>query len=369
MPRRSFFRKLLHTRQTIVCWPALMLLANLFCPPLLVAAEEESGPAKLFAIDTTLEVTMTGPWEALESNEDHQGAYPARIEYRDEQGQAVQLNMTVERRGIKRQEACRYPPLKLRFEKEAVKGTTFRGQKSIKMVTHCDKGNRFDQYYVLEMLIYRMYNLLTDYSFRVRPLQVNYVDSSDGKSVDNRFAFLIEDDGDLAKRNGLKKLNVTRIGVGQLEPEMSGLFSLFQYMIGNVDWAALQGPDHKDECCHNVKLIGPEPLQAGDFAIPVPYDFDSAGLVDAEYAVPPNGLPITAVTQRLYRGYCLHNGTLEAARQQLLAREGDFLALIASETRLQPGSKKKATAFLEKFFETAKNPKRFQSYIIERCRK
>jgi hypothetical protein len=203
----------------------------------------------------------------------------------------------------------------------------------------------------------------------VRPLQVNYVDSSSGKVVDNRFAFLIEDDGDVAKRNGLKKLNVTRIPVGQLEPEMSGLFALFQYMIANVDWAALQGPDYKDECCHNVKLIGPEPLQAGDFAIPVPYDFDSAGLVDAEYAAPPNGLPIDSVTQRLYRGYCLHNGALEAARQQLLAREGDFLALIESEPRLKPGTKKKATAFLAKFFETAKNPKRFQDYVIERCRK
>jgi hypothetical protein len=346
-----------------------MLLAGLACDPEFAAAAEESAPAKLFASEATLEVTMTAPWAELETNEDHQGAYPARIEYRDEHGQAVQLDMTVERRGIKRQAACRFPPVKLRFEKEAVKGTAFRGQDSIKMVTHCDKGNRFDQYYVLEMLIYRMYNLLTDYSFRVRPLQVNYVESSDGKAVDNRFAFLIEDDTDVAKRNGLKKLNVQRIDVGQLEPEVSALFSLFQYMIGNVDWAALQGPVSKDECCHNVKLIGPEPLQAGDFAIPVPYDFDSAGLVDAEYAAPPNGLPIGSVTQRLYRGYCLHNVALEAARQQLLAREGDFLALIASEPRLQPGVKKKATAFLEKFFETAKNPKRFQDYVIERCRK
>lgn len=369
MLRRSLFRKSLRACHTVVCGPALLLLTGLACHPLLTAAAEESGPAKLFASEATLEVTMTAPWKELETNEDHQGAYPARIEYRDEHGQAVQLDMTVERRGIKRQEACRYPPLKLRFEKETVKGTAFRGQESLKMVTHCDKGKRFDQYYVLEMLIYRMYNLLTDYSFRVRPLQVNYVDSSSGKAVDNRFAFLIEDDGDVAKRNDLKKLNVTRIGVGQLEPEMSGLFSLFQYMIGNVDWAALQGPDYKDECCHNVKLIGPEPLQAGDFAIPVPYDFDSAGLVDAEYAAPPNGLPIESVTQRLYRGYCLHNETLEAARQQLLAQEEAFLALIESEPRLQSGAKKKATAFLEKFFETARNPKRFQDYIIERCRK
>ncbi|MDX1397911.1 MAG: hypothetical protein R3204_05230, partial [Oceanospirillum sp.] len=64
---------------------------------------------------------------------------------------AVVLDLTVERRGIKRQDACRFPPIRLRFEKDVVKGTAFRGEKSLKMVTHCEKSDRFDQYYILEM--------------------------------------------------------------------------------------------------------------------------------------------------------------------------------------------------------------------------
>lgn len=344
------------------------LLAALTWSSLAAAQGGDERPARLFDLENTLAVTMRAPWVDIERNETHQGAYPATLEYRDENGQVVQLEMTVERRGKKRQEACQFPPIRLRFDKEAVKGSAFRGQKSLKMVTHCDKSSRFDQYYVLEMLIYRMYNLLTDYSFRVRPLQVDYVDSKNGKSVDNRFAFLIEDDSDVAKRNGLQKVDVAKLHVGQLEPQTSGLFALFQYMVGNVDWAALQGPDPA-ECCHNVKLIGPKPFEAGDHAVPLPYDFDSAGLVDAEYAAPPAGLPINSITQRQYRGYCVHNATLEEARRLLFEREADFLALLGNEERLTPKSGKKATRYLQKYFDIARNPKKFQSYVIERCRK
>jgi hypothetical protein len=166
----------------------------------------------------------------------------------------------------------------------------------------------------------------------------------------------------------MKKIDVPRISHTQLDTDTTALFSLFQYMIGNVDWAALAGPD-PDECCHNVKLIGPEPLEPDDIAYPVPYDFDSAGLVDADYAAPPDGLPIRSVTQRLYRGYCLHNSGLEAARQALIAHQADFVALIQNERRLKSGTRKKAIRYLEKFYKIAADPQRFDRYVTERCRK
>lgn len=332
------------------------------------AQEGPPKPAKLFSADDTLVVTLTAPWRKLQRNEDYQGAYPARIEYRDETGNTAELDLTVERRGIKRQEACKFPPIRLRFEKQMVKGTTFRGEKSLKMVTHCEKSKRFDQYYILEMLAYRMYSLLTDYSFRVRPLEVTYLDSETGKSQESRFAFLIEDDSDVAKRNDLKKLKIPRIVADRLEPEISSLFSLFQYMIGNVDWAATAGPD-PEQCCHNVKLIAPRPLAPEDYVVPLPYDFDSAGLVDAPYAAPPDALPIRSVTQRLFRGYCVHGGTLDSARQLFLERESAMRALIASEDRLTSGSKKGADRYLGQFFDILKDPGDFDKYVREKCRR
>jgi hypothetical protein len=344
------------------------LLTGLVTTAVSAQSPQAAKPVKLFRSDDPLAVTMTAPWGEIQSNESYQDAYPAQLRYLDASGGAVSLDMTVERRGIKRQQVCSFPPIKLRFDKDAVRNSALRGQKSLKLVTHCEKSERFDQYYVLEMLAYRMYNLLTDYSFRVRPLQVSYVDSGTGKPVDSRFAFLIEDDSDVAKRNDLKKIDLARTKASRLDARQSSLFALFQYMIGNVDWAATSGPD-PTECCHNVKLIGPEPLEAKDLILPVPYDFDSAGLVDAPYAAPPNGLPIKSVTQRLYRGYCRHNPTLDAARQHIQSQEAALQALIESEDQLTPRSKKKASRYLQGYFEIAGNPGKFQKYIIERCRR
>ena len=151
------------------------------------------------------------------------------------------------------------PPIRLRFEKSEVADSPFRGQDSLKMVTHCKKSDRYDQYYILEMMAYRMYNLMTDFSFRVRPLTVHYQDSDGGHDEEGRFAFVIEDDSDVGKRNGLRKLTVPKIYPSRLDKSTSSDFALFQYMIGNTDWSALTGPD-PEECCHNVKLVAPRPF-------------------------------------------------------------------------------------------------------------
>jgi hypothetical protein len=348
----------------------ITLVLLLTCPLSLSAQEKSDGapkPSKLFKSNETMKVTMTAPWRDLSRQESNQNPYPAKIEFTDDLGNTVTLDMTVERRGITRQKICDFPPVKLRFDKEAVKGTTFRGQKSMKMVTHCKRATRFEQFYIKEMLAYQMYNLITDYSFRVRPLTVKYVDSKTGSTDESRFAFLIEDDSDVAKRNGLKKLKLPKMKVSQLDSKVTSEFSLFQYMIANVDWAALSGP--KPECCHNVKLIGPDPLQAADHAFPIPYDFDSSGMVDAPYAGPPRGLPIKSVTSRLFRGYCRQNDTLEDARVHILAQRSAILALISDEDRLNSNTKKKTTKYIDKFFDIIQSPKYFKKLVIEKCRK
>ena len=350
---------------------ALFIGLQIAVTPLLAQEGENEGgpkPAGLFKRSDTLTVTMTAPWGDLQRKEGYQGTYPGKINYTDELGNNVTLDMTAERRGITRQKVCRYPPIKLRFEKDAVKGTTFRGQKSLKVVTHCQKSSRYEQYYIVEMLIYRMYNLITEKSFRIRPLNVTYTDGESGRSDDDRFAFLIEDDSDVAKRNGVKKLKIPRVRTTQLDSQTASEFALFQYMIGNTDWAALSGPDPK-ECCHNVKLIGPEPFQKDDIAYPVPYDFDSSGLVDADYAAPYDGLPIRKVTQRLFRGYCRHNSTLNDARDLFLEREKAIIALLDEEPLLVSRSKNKAENYLERFFEILKDDKDFNKQVIEKCRK
>jgi len=337
-----------------------------------LSAQDDPGktarPDKLFSSEETLNVTITGPWNDIQRDKANQQPYAGKIEFRDGQGKPVSLDLTLQRRGITRQRACKFPPIRLRFDKEEVKNTTFRGQDSLKMVTHCESAEKFEQYYILEMLAYRMYNLITDFSFRVRPLSVTYVDSDTGQKTEDRFAFLIEDDSDVAKRLDLKKVHIGKIRLSQLEPRETSEMSMFQYMISNVDWSALDGPE-VDSCCHNTKLIGPEPLQAGDKAYPIPYDFDSSGLVNARYANPPAGLPIKSVTQRLYRGYCVFNDELEATREVFLKQETAIYALLNNEDRLVSNTRNKAAKYIGKFFDVIKDPKDYEKMITRKCRK
>jgi len=276
------------------------------------------------------------------------------------------LPLTVSRRGLTRQEVCQTPPIKLRFEKDTVKGTMFRGQKSLKMVTHCDKGSRWEQYYVAEMTIYQMYNLMTDLSFRVRPLSVTYIDSDRRKEDGPRFAFLIEDIDDVAQRNGMQELEVDTIKPSQLQPEEASLMALFQYMIANVDFDQTAGP-RQGECCHNTRLIGVDFATNVYYAIP--YDFDSSGLINTHYAAPSEILPIRYVDQRLFRGFCVNNPTLDAARQAYLEKESAIYAVIDNEERLASRSKKQMRDFLEEYFETLRDPTEFDREIIRKCRK
>lgn len=319
----------------------------------------------LFESSEAIEMTISAPWREIIRDRDNQAPYPATLHYLDDSGTQHAIAMTVERRGKTRQRICRFPPIRLRFEKGDVKDTVFEGNKTIKMVTHCNNGQRWEQYYVLEMLAYPIYNLVTDRSFRIRPVSATYRDADRDNEDGPRFAFLIEDDNLVAERNGLDKVDAVDIRPAQLDPLESSRFALFQYLIGNADWSSLSGPPG-DGCCHNAKLIGPE---SGEPLYALPYDFDSSGLVDAHYAVPNEALRITRVTQRLFRGFCLHNHTLERARAEFLEKKAAITAIVEGEPRLRSRTRSRAVRYLGDFFDVLEDPERYERAITSACRK
>ena len=246
-------------------------------------AETPDPPVPLFDGETReddpLSLVIEAPWRRLRRSPESDGPYPAILHVADRDG----IELTVEKRGISRQEICRMPPIRLRFDEPTVAGTLFEGNRSIKVVTHCRTSGRYEQYVRLEFIAYRLYNILTDMSFRVRPVAITYRDAERNDSDGPRVAFLIEDDRLVGNRHGLDKLEIEEIRPSQLPAFESSLFALFQYMIGNVDFSPLGSVG--EECCHNAKLIGAEDTLDRLYA--VPYDFDSSGWVDAEYAAAP----------------------------------------------------------------------------------
>lgn len=329
------------------------------------AGGDQGKSPKLFTTDATLAMTLTAPWQEFMHNKNAKKPYPATLEYVDESGAKHSVSVAVEARGHNRLKVCKLPPIKLIFEKAAIEGTPFRGNKSLKLSTHCDSGDRWTQYVVKEMLAYHIYNQVTDRSFKVRALSVTYVDSADHSSDGPHVGFLLEDDSAMAKRNHLEKLELPAVQLEHLEPLESSRLALFEYLIGNTDFAVLNGPT-KDHCCHNTVLIG-ENVQSKVFA--VPYDFDSSGLVDAHYAAPNAVLHTSSNRERVYRGFCASNATLETARREFLHLEPQILELARAESRLDAGSKKWVGDYLSKGFEVLRDDKRFAGDITAKCRK
>jgi hypothetical protein len=344
---------------------ALIAALGIFCAWPLAAADKGDKPPKLFSENGEMTVTLTGPWRTVKRNVEDDVLYPAKLTYTGHDGQQHSIDVEVAPRGISRRlRVCDFPPLKVYFDKDKTKGTEFRGNKSLKLVTYCDTHSKYEQYYLKEFLAYRIYNLISEYSFRVRPLYIEYQDSERSGSL-SRFGFLIEDLDDVAERNGLEKLSIPKIPHTQLEAVTTSELTLFQYMIGNVDWAATDGPE-EEECCHNTKLIG-----AGNDEVPkysIPYDFDSTGLVDAHYAAPPDALRLRNIKQRMYRGFCSTNETLPQAVQKFKDKKPEIYALFNDNTRLNDKTRKTALRYLDEFYAVINDPKEFSKEITGRCR-
>jgi hypothetical protein len=341
----------------------VLVISFLLAVPVSYAAEKVKPP-KLFSQYSEMQVTFSGPWDTIRRNKKKDDRYPVQLSYTGADGAQHTIDAEVSLRGITRRRICRFPPLKLHFDKKKLKGTEFRGNKSLKLVTYCDTGSKYEQYYIKEFLTYRIYNLITEYSFRARPMIIDYKDSKKDDSI-TRFGFLIEDVDDLAKRNDMEELSIASAPYRELDPVTTSQLSLFQFMIGNLDWAATSGPKD-DSCCHNARLIG-----TGNDIIPkysVPYDFDSSGLVNTHYAAPPEGLKVRNIRQRLYRGFCAFNDELPQTVALLKEKRTDILALFQDNTHLSDYMREDAIDYIEDFYKIIDNPKRYKKDIIDKCR-
>ena len=125
---------------------------------------------------------------------------------------------------------------------------------------------------LLEYGIYRAYNVVTDYSFRVRKLNLTYRDSESSGRERTQAAFLIEDDSAVAKRLNRNRIRPPEVKLAQMMPVETTHNLLFQYLIGNTDFSVKKGPKGEG-CCHNGRVIAAAGKQ--DDWVVLPYDFDS----------------------------------------------------------------------------------------------
>ena len=268
-------------------------------------------------------------------------------------------------RGITRlrKETCQFPPLRVDFTSAPPAGSLFAGQRRLKLVTHCRSSEGHQQYLLLEYAAYRLYNQLTPNSFRVRLAQVDYVEDN-GKPVTSRLGFFLEDLGDVARRNSMTEARVgARIPVASLNPADAARFAVFEYLISNLDWAMQAGPAG-DSCCHNSRLVsasGAPPFTT------VPYDFDYSGLVDAPYAVPPEGINVSGVKARYYRGFCRHNAEALRAAADIRVQGPALLGILGQIPQMKEGTRRKAATFLGRSLADIASDQSVTSNLLKTC--
>lgn len=315
----------------------------------------------LFASEDILSIRLTGDLPALLADiEEDRLEHTLTLSYEDSIGQDVALPVRVRTRGNWRRnpDHCNFPPLRLNFQKKVVVGTLFENQDKLKLVTHCqDDDPRFIGYVLREYLIYRLYNRLTDASFRVRLLNVTYADSTGDREVITRHGFLIEEDIALADRLGLLLAEMPEMGPTPVDHSQETLLHLFSYIVGNIDWS-LEQP-------HNAVLLQKESF---DTVVPVPYDFDHAGFVGAHYAdrMPPFGM--TSPRYLLFNSFCRNEEELTPALQVIETHRDDLRIVVADFPHLTLEERRRGGRFVERRIAHLMDPDERKRLLLDSCR-
>ena len=332
----------------------ILLLALLFLPVALVAQE----PKKLFRSDEVLEMTLSFDQKEVYNDLEERNWHAARISWLDKDGNTSELDARVHVRGKTRamKSTCRIPPLFLSFKGVDTKGTVFNKQKKIKLVTHCKNSKSYKDFVKKEYLAYRIYNQVTPYSFNVRLCKINYVDAKNPEEGSVHYGFLIESIKDVAKRNDMKEYEGLIRNQEALDKDNIDKLALYQYMIGNLDWSVPKR--------HNIKV-----MLASDGSLPVavPYDFDYSGLVDIPYAVPPEGMGITSVRERVFRGLCRENGYGEEI-QFYKSIQPEIMKEVEEASYMEEKNREAVSAYIKEFYKDINNPNIVAKNIDKACR-
>jgi hypothetical protein len=330
-------------------------------------SNNNAGIAPLFASDSLLVVTIEAPLTTLMEDRPDEQYLDGTFSFTGDDGTDQTVDLKIRTRGKYRREKkhCNFAPIRLNFREAQVVDTEFAGQDKLKMVTHC-QNNRpiYEQLVLREYLAYRLLNVMTDKSFRVRLLRINYIDTEGAKPM-TKLGFVIENDDDVAERNGMVAIRTGDISSDDLDRNQQNLLHVFEYLIGNTEYSLIKAEPAAD-CCHNTDLMS---ASDGPPFIPLAYDFDFAGIVDAPYAEPNPRYKLRNVRQRLYKGRCRNNELLAGTIQQFLDKRDAIYDVVYALDLLSSKSRRDVIRYLNAFYGHLSKPKSIKSRFINKCKK
>lgn len=346
---------------------AAMLAAQ---PPTKVKAAKKSAesdstpnikvakPSPFFQSEMPVAITFTTNLKQLRKDKGETSPWhAATVAMVDSAGKSVVVPVTAKTRGIWRLKNCEFPPVRWKFSKANTKGTIFHELHEPKLVSYCRNSDAYEQYILQEYMLYRVYRLLTPASHQARLMRVTYVDSASGKVDATRYGFLLEDPAQVAARLGGRIVKTKGAGPEDLDTELQTLTFLFEYMIGNTDFSFAG--------LHNTELIQ---KSNGDL-LPIVFDFDYSGAVDASYATSDPHMRSVHVRDRQFRGYCSNKTEYSKAIDVFKEKKDAIYALYADDVGrlLQPRTVKATLSYFDEFYRDLATPKDFERRVMSDC--
>jgi hypothetical protein len=311
----------------------------------------------LFQSQEPINLRATGSIKSIKKNSNDSTLVPGKFEY--QQGNEwITVPVSTRVRGNFRLKNCYFPPLKLKFKKQQSASTVFEGNKSLKLVMPCKTAGDKNELILKEYLCYQFYQVLSPYYFRTRLANLDLTEVSRKKPRNySLLTFFVEDNSMVAKRAGGVVSDIKGIAPAAFDEKQSVRNDFFQYMIGNADWSAVYQ--------HNSNT-----LIVDKKFIPLSYDFDMSGFVNAFYAQnSPPQLGTGNVRERVYRGFCKSTPVMEEIRKEFLQKQDLLNAVIDQHANhFKEYDVKDMKNYLEGFFDILKNDNRFKTSILEGCR-
>jgi hypothetical protein len=335
-----------------------LLIASLLITTMHGSYAQDNTPSPLFASENPVDIELRFSIREVKKITNDSVYTPSVMKFKNDQGQWDSMKIEIRARGNFRRNNCYFPPLRIRMKKKDNEKTVFAGNKSLKLVVPCQTSKQYDDLILKEYLCYQLYEPVTPYHFHTRMINLTLIDQSSKQPKTYIVkAFFIEDDDKVAKRFNGKIEEDIKLHPLRLKDTVSTTHDFFEYMIANTDWSTAG--------LHNAKVIKLNPT---DY-VPLPYDFDMAGLVNAPYSTVSETLPISSVRERIYRGFCRPEPIFQYVRADYLKKESEIMNIISTNSMgIAPKELAGIQKYIGEFYSILKNDRSFKDNILSKCR-
>ncbi len=278
------------------------------------------------------------------------------------QTDSISKDIRLKTRGIFRNRYCMFPPIELNIKKVNFGYSDLNKISKLKLVPQCSSGKDKEDYVLREYLVYKLFNVLTDSSFRVRLLSINYIDTKKQRKPIHQYGFFIEPVELLISRTNCIQVKSRTLNQKDIVPGIMDKVALFNYMIGNYDWSV---PGQ-----HNITVIKSLNFDPDGLGIAIPHDFDWTGLVNPPYAVPTEEIGTENVRERRFDGVCRSKEVYQKDLDLFLAKKNHFYRVINEFPYISQRAKKDITNYLDEFFNKLEGRRDLiLYYLLNTCKK